>query len=612
MKNFITARHTSRLSSFALAVVGIAAIAMTGCGDAGLAGGPTQSQPVTGANTISGRVMGGQQPISGSTIQLYAVNTTTLRGASSSVLTGSVSTDSSGNFSLAGKISCPVGALVYIVATSGNAGGGTNANVALMAGLGLCSSINSSTFIYIDEVTTVASVYALGPFMSDYAHVGATSANLAALANSFSTINTLANTATGISPGTGAPANSTVPSTQLNTLADIIGACINSTPASSTTCSSLFAAALPSGGTPQPTDTIGALLNISRNPGANVAQIFALLPTTPPFQPNFTSAPNDWTVAIKLTGNNLSTPYGVAIDSSGNAWVTNETGVSVSEFGPTGSPLTGSGSNYAFSGAQGLSIDPSGNIWVANTGGNNIVKLTSAGALSKTVTNTYINAPVDIAADARSNIWVANFLPISSVYYVSEFTNTGTFQNGLTGGGSVSAPSTLAVDPLGNVWATNSTGVLTEYSKTFTQVSPNAGFTDNALQGPAGIAFDASGNAWVVGQGAPEFSGFTSTGTPVAASPVYAALTQPTGIAVDSNGSIWITNSTASGYLSEFTAGTGIAVVSEQSLGSLNSPVQIAVDPSGNLWTANSGDNSVTVFIGLAAPTTTPLVARTQ
>jgi len=611
MTNFITARRTPRLCSLTLVALGIlAAIAITGCGDPGLSGKPTQSQPVSPANTISGRVMGGQQPVTASTIQLYAVNTTAFRGASSSVLTGSVVTDSSGNFSLVNKINCPVGALVYIVATGGNAGGGTNGNISLMAGLGLCSNINSSTYIIINEVTTVASVYALGPFMADYADIGAASTNFSALTNAFTTINSLVNTATGNSPGLGAPANALIPTTQLNTIADIIAACINSMPAAGTSCSTLFGLALPAGGSPAPTETIGAVLNIARNPGANVAQIYTLLPTTPPFQPNFTSAP-DFTVAIKLTGNNLTSPYGVAIDASGNAWVTNEAGGSVSEFSPTGAPLAGSGSNYTFSGAQGLTIDPSGNVWVANTGGNNVIKLTSAGALSKTVTNAFLNAPVDIAADARGNIWVANFLPISGVYYVSEFTNTGTFQNGLAN--NVSAPNALAVDPSGNVWISNNlSGYIAEYNKTFTQVSTGSGFTDNALQGPSGIATDASGNAWVVGQGGPELSGFTSAGTPVTASPIYAALMQPTGIAVDSNGAIWVTNSTTSGYLSEFTAGTGVAVTSEQALGSLNSPVQVAVDPSGNLWTANSGDNSVTVFIGLAAPTTTPLVARTQ
>ena len=37
-------------------------------------------------------------------------------------------------------------------------------------------------------------------------------------------------------------------------------------------------------------------------------------------------------------------------------------------------------------------------------------------------------------------------------------------------------------------------------------------------------------------------------------------------------------------------------------------PVGLALDASGNLWATSVGDNSVTEFIGLGAPTITPLV----
>jgi streptogramin lyase len=421
----------------------------------------------------------------------------------------------------------------------------------------------------------------------------------------------LANTTLGSSPGLSAPANAAIPTAEIYTLADILANCVNSV-ATAGQCSTLFGLALPPSGGVTATDTISAMLNIATNP-SGVPGIFSQMPSSgAPFQPALLQAPSDWTLSVKLTGNNLSTPYGVAIDTSGNAWVTNETGTSVSEFSPAGAALTGTGSSYTLSGAQGLSIDPAGHIWVANTGGNNLVEFNPSGTLARSVTNTFLSAPVDIAADARNNIWVANFLinQAGGAFYLSEFTGTGVFQNALTGGGSVSSTTALAVDPSGNVWAANTTGVLTEYSKTFVQVSPNAGYTDNALQGPAGIAFDPSGNAWVSGRGGPELSGFTSAGASAGSAPIYNVLNQPAGVAVDSAGTIWVTNSTTTGSLSQFQASTGTSLAA--SLGSLNTPVEIAVDPSGNLWTANSGDNSVTIFVGLAAPTTTPLVARTQ
>jgi streptogramin lyase len=37
-------------------------------------------------------------------------------------------------------------------------------------------------------------------------------------------------------------------------------------------------------------------------------------------------------------------------------------------------------------------------------------------------------------------------------------------------------------------------------------------------------------------------------------------------------------------------------------------PFAVAIDPSGNLWVTNFGSDSVTEFIGVAAPVKTPLI----
>jgi len=329
----------------ALGIGTLLALALNGCGT-GIAPTQTASIAPTGQSSYTGRVMGGQQPIAGSTIQLYAVNTTTLRGASTPLIAATVLTDSGGNFSITGDYTCPTNALVYLTATGGNSGGGSNADISEIAALGACSALSSSTFILLNEVVTVASTYALAPFMADYAHIGAPATSLNGITNAFANVNNLVSIAYGSSPGAAAPTNAAIPSTELNTLANIIAACING----ASTCSTLFSNALPLSGSPTPSDTVSALLNIARNPGANVSTLFGLQVAQAPFQPSLTSAPADFTVSIKLTGNSLSSPYGLAIDGSGNAWVTNETGASISEFSPTGTALAGSGNAYAFKG----------------------------------------------------------------------------------------------------------------------------------------------------------------------------------------------------------------------------------------------------------------------
>jgi len=593
--------HTQHGRNYRCAAIAGAALlmpALTGC--AGLGGTTSTTTTVAAVQGVRGHVTGGQQPVAQAAVQVYIVNNGTLKGLSTVPAGASATTDNNGSFAITSSYSCPTGSYAYIVATGGNSGGGANPATALMAGLGPCP-VNGAS-VNVNEVTTVASVYALAPFMADYQHIGYAGA-ATGISNAFAMINSLVNTMLGSSPGLSAPTNATIPTAEIYTLADVLGNCVNSI-VTDPTCITLFGLAVPPSGGIAATDTISAMLNIATNPASpNVGALFGQVPPGPPFQPTILGSPSDWTMAIKLSANNLSTPYGVAIDALGNAWITNETGSAISLFGPAGNALGLGGVPATFSGAEGLSIDGSGNVWVANTGANNVLKLNSIGGLSATVTSG-MAGPVDVAADARGNIWVANF----SGNNVLELNNTGAIQNTLAPTG-LARPAAVAVDPSGNVWISNSgAGTMTEYSKTAGLIS--AGYTDNALQGPAGVALDSAGRAWVAGTGAPELSGFTAAGTVAGSAPIYGVLNQPAGVAVDSAGTIWVTNSTATGSVSQFAAASGTSVAA--ALGSLNTPVEVAIDPSGNVWTANSGDNSVSIFVGLAAATTTPLVARTQ
>ena len=78
---------------------------------------------------IQGSVYGGQQPVSGSTIQLYASGTTGDGSSANLLLTSPVLTTASGSFTLTGLFACPsASSLVYLVATGGNPGLGAGSN----------------------------------------------------------------------------------------------------------------------------------------------------------------------------------------------------------------------------------------------------------------------------------------------------------------------------------------------------------------------------------------------------------------------------------------------------------------------------------------------------
>lgn len=267
----------------------LAMVALAGCGVQ-----PGAIRTPGTVSGISGEVHGGQGPVSGSTIQLWTVGTAGDGSAATAMLSSAVTTDSNGGFSLTGKYHCDSATEVYITAIGGNPGTySANGNLALMTALGPCSSLTPSTFISINELTTVAAVFALAPYMSQSGSVGSGSSDAAALANQFTAAQQLVNTTSGYAPGTNVPSGYTVPVAELNTLADILATCINSTGGASgdsSNCGTLFSLATPQGGTP-PTNTIQALLNIALNPTLNTAALFNLPLANGPFQPTLTSPP---------------------------------------------------------------------------------------------------------------------------------------------------------------------------------------------------------------------------------------------------------------------------------------------------------------------------------
>jgi streptogramin lyase len=113
------------------------------------------------------------------------------------------------------------------------------------------------------------------------------------------------------------------------------------------------------------------------------------------------------------TGAGLNYPYGIAIDGSGNVWVTNELGNSVTELGNTGTILSGA-SGYTGGGLgvpAGIAIDGSGNAWVANYLGSDVTELSSSGAILSGAfgyTGGGIHKPTGIAIDGSGDVWVTD------------------------------------------------------------------------------------------------------------------------------------------------------------------------------------------------------------
>jgi hypothetical protein len=458
-------KHTLHLTLTLAAVT-----ALTGCAGFNIATTPVSpaSVPLQG---LHGNVHGGQQPVGFATLQVYQAGTGYGTGATALITPGSyyaggvsgcvsgngqtcytgVVSDANGNFSLTGDYHCTSGTQVYLAATGGQpTPGTTNSAISLIAGVGLCDNLGPNTFTQINEVSTVATVWALAPFMPATpamlpANIGAPSTNSTGLVNAFADIYSLANLAMGTANVS--TSSITIPTAEIDTIANMLAACVNSAGTGSTGCNGLLSNA-PNADGSTPTDTISAALNIARNPTRNVSNLIAAQSSSPPFQPTITSA-TDLTLSITYTGSGISAPTAAAIDASGNVWIANSGSSSVTELSHTGSVLSGAGGFTAgsISGPTAIAVDTVGNIWVANGTTSTLTELTSTGSnvSPSPFMGGGLSTPTSIAFDGIGNLWISN----SGNSAISEFSSTGSALSGTTGYvvSGVNAPIGIAINP---------------------------------------------------------------------------------------------------------------------------------------------------------------------
>lgn len=559
-------------------------------------------------------IQGGQKPISGSNIYMYAAGTSGYGKGAVSLLSGNgyVVSDTNGSFSIPGNFSCPSSSsMIYLIAVGGDAGSGNNSQSVLMSAMGNCGSLEANTAININEVTTVASAYALAQFMvPGSTALGTSSSNVTGLANAFQTAANLADFYAGTARSATPAGKGAVPLSTINTLANIMAACVN-TNGSSGACPALFAAATPSGGSAA-SDTLAAMLDIALNPGHNVSTLYGIA-STADFKPTLAGAPNDWTISIEYTGGGLNYGQLLAVDGKGNVWVPNAIDPgTLSEFGPTGAPLsssagfTGGGLSYP----QCVAIDASGNAWTANEGNDSVSEHTSNGTpLSGSgFTSQGLRKPFALAIDGSGNVFTAN--DNNSVTKLnSSGVATGQFING-----GLDHPFAIAVDANQNIWVANSgvSNSVSRFSNGGTAASLS-GFTGGGINGAVGVAVDATGNAWVANFNATAVNNKTvglselnSSGSPLSGGAGYTTPADVSAIAIDGNNTVWTANT--DGSISHLANnGTPLSPSTGYVSAGATGEVGIAIDASGNVWTTDNYVNSIFEYVGAASPAVVPL-----
>lgn len=598
----------------------VALLALAGCA----MGTPAPPDPIS--FTVGGHVHGGQQGVVGAQVQLYDAGNSGNGSAATAMLSTPVVTGADGAFSVSSGYTCASQTdQVYIVATGGNPGlgsGGNNPALVMMTALGNCSDLSTISFVTINEVTTAAAAWALAPFTQSYTQIGASATNSLGLTNAFLDANLIADRSLGTTATL--PANLSTEAGKIYALADALASCVNSDGGSA--CTPLFTAATPSGGS-APANTFDAALNIVKNPGNNVAGVFAAIGPQPPFPTSLTQAPSDWTLSLAVTGGGLNAPQALGLDSQSNLWVAGTFGV-VSVFNAQGTPLNAAGYTSSFLGEDyGLAVDPDDNVWVTaeeipthGTKGG-LVKILGVSSGSMGTLSSFsdgsIDYPLAVAADSNGNLLIANngngsitvLNPSGPTYTLYQNPDIFPF------------PFAIAPDTSHGIWVADASGG----DIYLTHVDSNGNLLKTVCCGNAsGLALDASSNVWVSNykDDDPDSDGsieeVASDGTVLKQDLRDGGILGPSAIAVDAAQTVWVTNyhspegqpkNSFSELSGSASSNPGTALSPSTGFGldaDLQEPHAVAVDASGNIWIANAGGNNLVMFFGMGAPTKTP------
>jgi streptogramin lyase len=594
-----------------LGLIGLLLVA--GCGGGGGGSSSSNAPPPSPFVTQKGKVEGGGVAIAGASVTLYAAGTA--YGADA-VNLGSATADGEGHFNVTyQRQGSPV--VLYLVALGGDAGSGNNTAIGLMGIIGLSNSVPQS--VTINELTTVAGEWTLAQFTDATGQVvGAPSTNTVGLANAAKQAQAnLANIANGepaafwttynageASCTGGSPPVNCDGLERMDTFANILAACVESSGPSSSECDTLMA------NTGSGSTTLEAAHFMATNLTANIANLYALQSGSPPFTPALGTAPDGWEIALNLKpdGGHLDGPYGVAVDASGNPWVTNETGNTVTELSSSGG-LAGSfdpvGAN--FDEPIAIAIDASGKAWVANFTGNTVTELSSSGGLAGSFDPVGANfdGPNGVAIDASGNAWFPN----GNGNTATELTSAGDLAGNFDPSSSFHFPSGVAIDASGNAWMPNEGGNDVTELTSLGALAGNFNPAGANFSNPNGIAIDATGNVWVPNTTGDTVTELASNGDLVGNfAPAGANFDGANVIAIDSAGDAWVPNNNGAS-LTELTSGGNLAGYFTPAGAGFNHPNGAAIDAAGNVWISNKRNNSVSEMIGVAGPVLTPLVA---
>ena len=317
----------------------------------------------------------------------------------------------------------------------------------------------------------------------------------------------------------------------------------------------------------------------------------------------------------------LRNPYGVAVDSAGNVYITDVSNHRIRKVDSTGTITTIAGTGeFGFSGDRGpaveaelydpygVAVDSAGNVYITDVSNHRIRKVDSTGTIT-TIAGTgefgfsgdggpaaaaRLAFPYGVAVDSAGNVYIADtgnrrIRKIDSTGTIITIAGTGeccfvsTDDGGPAAAARLAFPYGVAVDSAGNVYIADtsnrrirkidSTGTIITIAGTgeFGFSGDGGQAVEAELRNPYGVAVDSAGNVYIADTGNRRIRKIDSTGTIITIAgtgeccfvstddggPAAAArLAFPYGVAVDSAGNVYIAD-TSNRRIRKLTPGGG-------------------------------------------------------
>jgi len=341
-----------------------------------------------------------------------------------------------------------------------------------------------------------------------------------------------------------------------------------------------------------------------------------------------------WTCNLFATG--LEWPAGVAVDSNGHVYVSDFYDHTIHKYDSSGAELgifMGTPdapyltNNHHFNAPYGVAVDSDGNLFLTEYQGYRLIKLSADGTPQWSVGEAGVygsddthfgglwDGPAGVAVDGAGNAYVAD----TDNHRVQKCTASGSCRTfaGVTGEpGSdddhLEDPFDVAIDANGNVYVADqdnhrvqkctSAGVCT----TFAGVTNMSGSDNTHFNGPMGVAVDGDGNVYVSDAWNQRVQKCLSDGSCTTFAGVtgewgedFGHFLEPRGVAVDDEGRIYVADiyhQRVQVFDSEGAYLTTLGGIWGSKTGELRHPAGVAVDNQGTLYIADNLNARVQSF----------------